>query len=73
MTARAAISSYLWLQGGLEQPFLEARQAAKLLACGSGPGSSGPVLQIAAHLEPRQATELLAYFCAPAPEPPQPE
>ena len=41
--ARAAISSHLRLRGGLEQPFRAI--------CGSGPGSSGHMQQIAAFLE----------------------
>ena len=59
--ARAAISSYLRLRGGLEQPFRAI--------CGSGPGSSGHMQQIAAlsgkagheaqaHLEPQRRSKL---------------
>ena len=47
--ARGAISSQLRLLGGLEQPFRAI--------CGSGPGSSSYMQQIAAFLEARQATK----------------
>ena len=58
--ARAAISSQLRLRGWLEQPFRAI--------CGSGPGSSGQVQQIAASLEARQATKAQADKSAPAPK-----
>ena len=60
--ARSAILSHLRLRGGLEQLFRAS--------CGSGPGSSGHMQQIAAFLEPRHATNALAR---PAPQRPSAE